>query len=161
MPKRLNGEQRKRFLEGRHVAVLATIGSQGEPVLTPIWYVYEGGRILMRTSKDSVKAKNVGRDPRVTVCVQDEAAPYKSVTIYGQAVLEGEHQELGARIARRYLGLVGGMAYQRFAADEVQQGEEVTIAITPDKVLTQDFSAETPLAGKVWLRLKKVLPAGL
>ena len=161
MPKRLNGEQRKRFLEGRHVAVLATIGSQGEPVLTPIWYVYEGRRILMRTSKDSVKARNIERDPRVTVCVQDEAAPYRSVTIHGQAVLEGEHQELGARIARRYLGRVGGMAYQRVAADQVQQAEEVTIAVTPDKVLTQDFSAETPLVGKVWLRLKKVLPAGL
>jgi hypothetical protein len=53
------------------------------------------------------------------------------------------------------------MAYQRVAADQVQQAEEVTIAVTLAKVLTQDFSAETPLVGKVWLRLKKVLPAGL
>lgn len=161
MPKRLNGEQRRRFLEGRHVAVLATIGSEGQPVLTPIWYVYEEGRVLMRTSKDSVKARNIERDPRVTVCVQDEAAPYKSVTIHGRAVLEGGRQDLGVKIARRYLGLVGGMAYQRVSADDVQQGEEVTIAVTPEKVLTQDFSAETPVIGKVWLRLKKVLPAGL
>ena len=161
MPKRLNGEQKKRFLEGRHVAVLATIGPEGQPVLTPIWYLYEGGRVLMRTSRDSVKARNIERDPRVTVCVQDEAAPYKSVTIHGTAVLEGERLDLGAKIARHYLGLVGGMAYQRVAADEVQRGEEVTIAVTPEKVLTQDFSEETPLVGKAWLRLKKVLPAGL
>jgi hypothetical protein len=115
----------------------------------------------MRTSKDSVKVRNIERDPRVTVCVQDEDAPYKSVIIHGSAALEDERRNLGVKIARHYLGLVGGMAYQRAAADEVQRGEEVTIVVTPEKMLTQDFSAETPAIGKVWLRLKKVLPAGL
>ncbi len=158
--KRLKGRERERFLNGRRVAVLATIGAGGEPVLTPVWYLFEDSRILVRTAKDAAKTLNIERDPRVTVCVQDEAAPYRSVTVYGRASVEAPQPGLGARISRHYLGFVGGKAYERVVENDVR-GEEVTIVIAPEKVVSQDFGDETPLIGKVWLRLKKVLPPGL
>jgi PPOX class probable F420-dependent enzyme len=108
MPARFSKSQWERFLRGRRVAVLATIGEDGRPVLTPIWYLYEGGKLLMRTGTDSRKASNIRRDPRVSVCVQDEQPPYASVTIYGTATIDGERAGLGARMARHYLGAVGG-----------------------------------------------------
>lgn len=49
----------------------------------------------------------------------------------------------------------------RLASGQVQRGQEVTIIITPSRVLTQDFSLETPLIGRVWLRIKRVLPPWL
>ena len=88
MPKRLRRTEWERFLRGRHVCVLATLGPAGEPVLTPIWYLYRDGRILMRTGAQSIKALNAARDPRVTICVQDERPPYKSVTVHGKASIE-------------------------------------------------------------------------
>jgi len=88
MPRRFSKAEVERFLRGRRVAVLGTIGADGAPVLTPIWYLYRDGHLLMRTDKQSVKAKNVARDPRVTVCVQDERPPYASVTVYGKAAIE-------------------------------------------------------------------------
>ena len=41
MPHRLSKAEWERFLRGRHVGVLGTIGKDGQPVLTPIWYCIE------------------------------------------------------------------------------------------------------------------------
>ncbi len=161
MPLKLPREDWERFLRGRHVAVLATTAPDGTAVLTPIWYLYKDGLVLMRTSADSIKALNMAREPLVTVCVQDERPPYKSVTVYGHAQIEEVRPELGKEISRHYLGAIGGAAYMRLAADQVQRGQEVTIIITPSRVLTQDFSLETPLIGRIWLLIKRVLPPWL
>ncbi len=161
MPKRMNRAEWERFLAGRHVAVLATLGPDGEPVLTPIWYLYRDGLLHMRTGQESVKARNIRCDPRVTVCVQDERAPYRSVTVYGRASVEPGEEGLAALIARRYLGFVGGAAYLRMAREVVEQSAEVTLAVRPERVLTQDFSAETPLVGRLWMQAKRVLPPWL
>lgn len=161
MPARFSKSQWERFLKGRHVAVLATIGADGRPVLTPIWYLYIDGKMLMRTGTDSAKVANIRRDPRVTVCVQDERPPYASVTMYGKASIEGERLGLGAKIARHYLGAVAGAAYIRVAAEQIQQSAEVTLVVTPDRVRTENFAGETPAVGKIWLLAKRLLPPWL
>ncbi len=161
MPRRFNRDEVERFLRGRRVAVLATNGADGSPVLTPIWYLYRDGHLLMRTGKQSVKARNIARDPRVTVCVQDERPPYASVTVYGKAAIEPAREELGVQIAKHYLAAVGAAGYQRAAREAIEGGDEVTLVITPERMLTQDFSHETPWFGKAWLVLKRVLPPGL
>ena len=68
---------------------------------------------------------------------------------------------MAALIARRYLGAVGGAAYLRMAQEVVEQSAEVTLAVRPERVLTQDFSAETPLVGRLWMQAKRVLPPWL
>ncbi len=161
MPKRMSHAEWEWFLSGRHVAVLATQGPHGEAVLTPIWYLYRDGLLYMRTGRESIKAKNVARDPRVTVCVQDERPPYRSVTVHGRASVELEKEGLDAAIARRYLGSLAGAAYLRTAREAVEQSVEATLVVRPERVLTQDFSAETPLVGRLWLLAKRLLPPGL
>src|SRR3990172_4504248 len=99
MPGRWKRDKWERFLRGRHVAVLGTIGGDGAPVLTPIWYLYRDGRILMRTGRASVKARNIQRDARVTVCVQDARPPYASIPVHGRAVIEPEREGWAAEIA--------------------------------------------------------------
>jgi PPOX class probable F420-dependent enzyme len=161
MPKRLSKAEVDRFLRGRHIAVLGTNSAGGAPVLTPIWYLYRKGQILMRTDKESVKTRNIERDPNVTVCVQDERPPYASVTVYGKARVEPAHQGLADAMAKHYLGAIGAQGYKRAAASAIERGEEVTLVVTPERVLTQDYSAETPWFGKAWLVLKRVLPPQL
>jgi len=161
MPRRFTGGEFERFMRGRHVAVLATVSEKGDPVLTPIWYLYRDGRFFMRTAQESAKARNMRRDPRASLCVQDERPPYRSATVYGRAALAQKDEGLGATIARHYLGAVAGAAYARAAGDAVEQGEEVTIILTPEKVMTQDFSAETPFVGRLWLKMRRVLPPWL
>jgi len=161
MPKRMSRAEWERFLAGRHVAVLATLGPDGQPVLTPIWYLYRDGLLYMRTGAESIKAGNVRRDQRVAICIQDERPPYKSVTIHGRASVEPEEEGLDAAIARRYLGAVGGAFYLRTVREAVEQSGEVTLAVRPERVVTQDFSQETPLVGRLWLLAKRLLPPWL
>jgi len=158
MPKRYSKAEWERFLRGRRVAVLGTISQDGAPVLTPIWYLYRDSQILMRTGHLSVKARNIARDPHVSVCIQDERPPYASVTVYGNALIEPAREGLGAEIAKHYLGAIGAAAYLRAAREAIEQSEEITVVITPERVLTQDFSPETPWFGKMWLVLKRALP---
>jgi len=161
MPKRMSRAEWERFLAGRHVAVLATLGPEGESVLTPIWYLYRDGLLYMRTGVQSIKARNLRRDQRVTICVQDERPPYRSVTIHGRASVEPEKEGLGAAIARRYLGAVGGAFYLRTAREAVEQSAEVALVVRPERVVTQDFSPETPLVGRLWLLARRLLPPWL
>ena len=46
MPKRLTKKERSAFLDGRRVGVLGTIGEDGTPLLTPIWYLRRGAKLL-------------------------------------------------------------------------------------------------------------------
>ena len=160
MPNPIRGAARERFLRGRRVGVLATIGADGAPVVTPIWFIYRDGRFLMRTAEDSAKAQNVRRDPRASICVQDERAPYASVTAYGDASIEEPEAALESEMPRRYLGMVGAMAYKQ-TREAIEAGAEVTLVLTPRRWATQDFGAETPWYGKLWLVAKRVLPPWL
>ena len=161
MPKRLSRSERERFLAGRHVAVLVTLGPDGAPVPTPIWYLYRDGRFYFRTELNAIKTKNIQRDPRVSICIQEERAPYKAVVAHGRAELGGELDWLGDAIPRRYLGFVGAIGYRQAARSQIELGPEVTLIVQPERYVSFDFSAETPLAGRVWLQLKRVLPPWL
>lgn len=162
MPRKLTRNEWQRFLKGRHVCVLSTLGPDGAPVLTPIWYLYKNDKILMRTGAASIKALNIGRDPRVTVCVQDERPPYMSVAVYGRAEIKPEKRGLGGQLARHYLGFVGGIAYMRQARSAIEgSAEEITIVVTPERVVSQDYSTEMPSIGKFWMLAKRILPPWL
>ncbi len=66
------------FLNAKHFAVLATINSDGTPQLTTMWYLLEGDTIVMNTKAGRIKDRNMRRDPRIAICVEDG---YNYVTI--------------------------------------------------------------------------------
>ena len=63
--------------------------------------------------------------------------------------------------SRHYLGFVGAIGYQQTARRAVEQGPEVAITVRPERTTTFDFAPETPLAGKLWLLLRRGLPPWL
>jgi len=129
-------------------------------VPTPIWYLYRDGTFYFRTEHGAIKTKNIRRDPRVSICVQEERAPYKAVIAYGKAEVRPAIDWLAA-IPRHYLGLIGSIGYERTAQHEIEQGPEVALVVRPDRYVTFDFGAEMPLVGRLWLQLKRVLPPWL
>lgn len=54
---------------------LATVGPDGRPHLTPIWFVWHDEHIWICTCSDNVKTRNVRRDPHVTFSLEDGNAP--------------------------------------------------------------------------------------
>jgi PPOX class probable F420-dependent enzyme len=157
----MSRHERERFLAGRRVAVLVTIAPDGQPVPTPIWYVYRDGAFYFRTADTSAKLANVRSNPRVSICVQDERPPYRAVTAHGPASIEPELPWLAHGIPRRYLGAIGAFAYNRVSRARVERGAEVTIVVRPDRVTTIDYTPETPFIGRAWLTLKRILPPWL
>jgi len=61
------------FLSGHPRAVLATTRSDGRPQLSPVVAaVDDAGRILISTRETAIKAKNLARDPRASLCVLND-----------------------------------------------------------------------------------------
>ena len=158
MPARLSSAQRERFLAGRHVAVLVTIAPDGRPVPTPIWYLYRDGLFYFRTAGNAVKTENIRRDPRVSICIQDERPPYKAVIVQGTAEVREGLDWLDQEIPQHYLGAVGAFGYRQTARQQVEHGPEVALVVRPERITSFDFSADTPLFGRLWLLLRRVLP---
>ena len=162
MPHRLPARDAERFLRGRHVAVLTTINPDGTPLQTPVWYIAEDERIYIRTNSCSTKVRNIRRDARVNLCVQEERPPYKGVTVRGTAVVEGDRPNLSAKMARHYLGAIAGFFYLRLRTrPEIEDDPDAIVVIKPQRNYGWDYRPQTPLIGRVWLALKRFLPPWL
>ncbi len=162
MPHTLPPPEAERFLHGRHIAVLTTINTDGTPLQTPVWYLYRDGLFYIRTNSKSGKVRNIRRDPRVGLCVQDERPPYRGVTVKGTATVQPEQPELSARMSRNYLGAIAGFFYLRLRTrPEIEDDPDTIVVIEPERKYGWDYRPQTPLVGRVWLTLKRVLPPWL
>ncbi|HKY16248.1 MAG TPA: PPOX class F420-dependent oxidoreductase [Microthrixaceae bacterium] len=88
-------------------AKLAVVRKDGAPHVAPVWVDLDGDDIVFMTSADTVKGKAILRDPRVSLCWDDEEPPFSFVTVAGAAVLDTDPDELlrwATRIAGRYMG---------------------------------------------------------
>ena len=61
------------FLEEPHHAVMATVNRSGTPQLTAMWYALHPDEdvVLLNSSRGLLKVKNLGRDARMALCVED------------------------------------------------------------------------------------------
>lgn len=129
--------EREAFLAEVHVGVLAVTAGPGRgPLVTPVWYSYEpGGRVSVSTGGATNKARAIAAAGCFSLCAQDEAPPYKYVTVEGAAVIEPAELADRIAIARRYLGPEGGDAF--IAANPGV--DDVTIQMTPEHWQSADF----------------------
>jgi hypothetical protein len=91
--------------------------------------------VSFTTGGDSRKAKAIAATGRFSLCAQEEAPPYKYVTVEGPAVIEPAELADRVAIARRYLGAEGGDAFIAANAD----ADNVMIRMTPEHWQTADF----------------------
>ena len=92
---------------GTRTAKLATSGPAGQPHVMPVWFVLDGDELVFTTWGDSVKGRNLRRNPRAAVIVDEEVAPYAFVHIRGRVRLSEDLEELlrfATAIAGRYMG---------------------------------------------------------
>jgi PPOX class probable F420-dependent enzyme len=124
------------FLERPLLMRLATLGADGYPHVTPVWYAQDGGRLLASTETDRVKYRNMARDPRVGASIDDDARPYRGVSIKGLAAFHAPDSGPGARaLARRIAARYVPAAELDDMLDWLFQGPRVIIAIQPVSVV--------------------------
>ncbi len=101
-PVRLTESQR-RLLEETRNAVLATIGPDQQPQLTPNWFLWDGTSFLVSTALKTVKVRNIRRDPRVTLCIDSPTPTAAYVQIVGRAeFVARDEREQALRLIAKY-----------------------------------------------------------
>ncbi|MGO9965090.1 MAG: PPOX class F420-dependent oxidoreductase [Acidimicrobiales bacterium] len=94
------------LLQRPSLCYITTLMPDGSPQMTQTWADTDGEHIVINTVQGFQKVNNVGRDPRVAVCVSDPSNPSRYYAVRGRVVnitTEGgaEHVEV---LAQRYLG---------------------------------------------------------
>ncbi|MWA05688.1 TIGR03618 family F420-dependent PPOX class oxidoreductase [Actinomadura sp. LD22] len=98
-----DSEWRAFVMAGTRTGKAGVTRKDGTPHVTPIWFVLDGDDLLFTTYHESIKARVLARDPRLSVCVDDQAPPYSYVMIQAQARLTEDLDEL-----RRWATVIGG-----------------------------------------------------
>ena len=94
------------LLQKKAFANLGTLNSDGSPQVTPVWVDYDGKHVRINSALGRQKDKNIRRDPRVSLAIQDPENPYRYLEIRGKVV---DITEKGAddhinSLAKKYLG---------------------------------------------------------
>ena len=104
----MSEEERRAFLRSPvRPAVLSTGRADGRPHAAPVWYDLDGDVVVFTTGRSTIKGRNLRRDPRVALCVQDERPPFAFVLVEGIAAVSEDPGDLlhwATRIGGRYMG---------------------------------------------------------
>jgi PPOX class probable F420-dependent enzyme len=119
----------KKLLSEPAYCEVATLMPDGSPQITQVWVDTDGEHVLINTSEDRQKTRNVQRDPRVAVNVVDPKNPWRLASVRGKvvAVTTDGADDLIDRLAQKYLGQE---KYPNRRPGEVR----VTLKIAPEKV---------------------------
>ena len=81
-------DKAREFIRSNHRAVLATRRSDGTPQLSPVVCAVDGeGRVTVSTRETAMKAKNLQRDPAVSLCVVSDGFFGDWVQVDGEATI--------------------------------------------------------------------------
>ena len=78
-------ELEKFLTTGSHIMKLATLTTEGWPSVNPVWYQYDGGDFLVAGRTKARWVANIRNDPRVSLCIDTNNAPYSRVLVEGSA----------------------------------------------------------------------------
>ncbi len=121
------------FLESmRTPCVISTLRGDGSPITSATLFALAGDDIVVSTPRERTKARNVGRDPRVSFIVDARERPYRGVAIEGRAQIEEDAGgALLQLIVERYaLPRDGAALRQRMRS----RGERVILRIVPERI---------------------------
>jgi PPOX class probable F420-dependent enzyme len=129
-----NEEYRSFMLDLARTAVLATVRADGRPHAAPIWFDLDDKALAFTTGESTVKGRNMRRDPRVSLCIDEEESPFHFVVIEGTSELTAGAPDLlywATRIGGRYMGADRADEYGRRDAVE----GELLVRVTPRKIV--------------------------
>jgi PPOX class probable F420-dependent enzyme len=136
----MTNEEMRAFLEERMVMQCATIGPRGLPHMVPLWYVPRGMDLIGWTYAKSQKAKNLERDPRATIGIEDGVQYHELRGVMFECDVELEREpdrveEYGLGLFARYAGGLSPQIREMVAA---QARKRVGLRFVPSRVVSWD-----------------------
>jgi PPOX class probable F420-dependent enzyme len=128
-------EAREFLRAGTRTGKLATVSADGSPHVAPIWFeLDDDGTLFFTTGANTVKGRNLRREPRLSLCVDDENPPFAYVVLLGVADISEDRDELlkwATRVGGRYMGADRAEEFGRRNAVE----GELLVRMAPSKVV--------------------------
>jgi len=132
------------LLERPILAVLATRRCDETTMLSPVWFEWDGGAVVIWTGgPEDGKARHLAADPRTTVVIAESDLPYRGLEVTGRAELTQVGYDAAIRrISARYVGAKAAERLVRSFPDGL------LIRVIPDRIRAWDFADEYgPAAG--------------
>jgi PPOX class probable F420-dependent enzyme len=138
MAREMTTDQVRGFLgHGTRTATVATVMQDGHPHVMPVWFVLESEQLVFTTGADSIKGRNLQRDPRIALLVDDETPPYAFVHVRGRVTLHRDLDELlrfATAIGARYMGEDRA---EEFGRRNAVPGE-LLVRVTSERLIAED-----------------------
>jgi PPOX class probable F420-dependent enzyme len=148
----MSPEEVERYLRDSMKVQVASIGPDGTPHLTTLFYVVHDGKIAFWTYHSSQKVKNLERDNRIS-CLVETGVDYSKlagVAIQGTAEIVRDPdrvRQIGSEVAQ---AMAGGADLGELGRGivEKQAAKRVAVIVTPTKVASWDHSKAAALPGR-------------
>lgn len=136
----MSPEEVDAFLREERTCRVGTVGADGGPHVSPLWFVWDGWALWLNSLTSSQRWTNLARDPRVAVVVDagEEFTELRGVEINGRAGVVGEVPRTGEPVPAlteperlfgdKYAG--GSFSYD---------GRHAWLRIVPEKIVSWDF----------------------
>lgn len=129
------------FFNSVTIARVCSHNKDGTIHAAPVWFVFEGGKLIFGTPVKSVKLSNIKRDNHVTVLVDTEGPPTRGVIIYGEAeISEDNMDEIALKIFNRRMTKQRALDYREGL---FKLTKWVAVIVTPKKIASYDYVKDT------------------
>ncbi|MCU0259576.1 MAG: pyridoxamine 5'-phosphate oxidase family protein [Ilumatobacteraceae bacterium] len=158
MPKLTDDEVAAFLDEPGHLVRIATVDDDGMPRVLPLWFVLEDGRLWFTPRAPAVIWRNIERDPRVGMTIDETAHPYRKVVLQGVAEVvhrpgdDDAWRDRYRRIARRYTPEEWADAYVDGTDDQPRALCAVALSAPTTRVSTWRMPVQGEDPRGIWAR---------
>lgn len=142
MAKLTNDEMQQFLNEREHLARIGTIDVDGMPRVLPLWFIVQDDELLFTPRSLAIIWKNIERDPRIGISIDEEASPLRKISIQGHVVIKYQPgnddawRETYRDIAKRYVSDAGADGYVNGTDDQPRALCSVSLSAPTTKIVT-------------------------
>jgi PPOX class probable F420-dependent enzyme len=136
----MSPEEVDTFLAEQRTCRVATVGGDGAPHVTPLWFVWDGVALWLTSVVRSQRWTDLQRDGRIAVVVDagDDFMELRGVELRGTAEQVGEVPRTGEPVAE--LDSAERLYADKYAGGQiVHDGRHAWLWVVPDKIVSWDF----------------------
>jgi len=129
-------KERREFLEQHRLAIVGLPRQAGPPHMSPVYYALDGDDIVISTTASRFKAKAIGRNADVSLCVLGEEPPFPYLLVYGKgAVEEAGAVDVMMQIGGRMAGNPLPESARPAVVQRAKQEGRVVLRVRPERFL--------------------------
>lgn len=132
--------ERNQFLAEQRTCRVATVGADGAPHVTPLWFVWDGSALWLTSLVRSQRWTDLQRDGRVSIVVDagEDYMDLRGVEIRGSASAVGEVPRTGEPVPE--LDAIERLNADKYAGGQIfHDGRHAWIRVVPEKIVSWDF----------------------